>query len=72
MRDYTKIDAWRLAGDLTVAAHERTRTRTVAFPATNRNWPRENAKRAKREVLLAIYAIFRGQNPTLEIVATHA
>ncbi|MDO8542676.1 MAG: four helix bundle protein [Opitutaceae bacterium] len=28
MRDYTKIDAWRLADDLTVAIYERTR----AFP----------------------------------------
>lgn len=28
MRDYTKIDAWRLADDLTVAVYERTR----AFP----------------------------------------
>src|SRR5713226_1900678 len=28
MRDYTKIEAWRLADDLTVAVHERTR----AFP----------------------------------------
>ena len=28
MRDYTKIEAWRLADDLTVAIHERTR----AFP----------------------------------------
>ena len=26
MRDYTKIDAWRLADDLTVAIYERTRT----------------------------------------------
>ena len=28
MRDYTKIEAWRLADDLTVAVYERTR----AFP----------------------------------------
>ncbi len=26
MRDYTKIDAWRLADDLTVAVYERTRS----------------------------------------------
>jgi hypothetical protein len=26
MRDYTKIEAWRLADDLTVAAYERTRS----------------------------------------------
>jgi four helix bundle protein len=26
MRDYTKIDAWKLADDLTVAVYERTRT----------------------------------------------
>src|ERR1700757_3171996 len=26
MRDYTKIEAWRLADDLTVAVYERTRT----------------------------------------------
>lgn len=26
MRDYTKIDAWKLADDLTVAIYERTRT----------------------------------------------
>ncbi|PYL67152.1 MAG: four helix bundle protein, partial [Verrucomicrobia bacterium] len=25
MRDYTKIEAWRLADDLTVAVYERTR-----------------------------------------------
>jgi hypothetical protein len=26
MRDYTKIEAWRLADDLTVAIYERTRS----------------------------------------------
>ena len=26
MRDYTKIEAWRLADDLTVAVYERTRS----------------------------------------------
>ena len=26
MRDFTKIEAWRLADDLTVAVYERTRT----------------------------------------------
>ena len=26
MRDYIKIEAWRLAGDLTVAVYERTRS----------------------------------------------
>jgi hypothetical protein len=26
MRDYTKIEAWRLADDLTVASYERTRS----------------------------------------------
>ncbi len=26
MRDYTKIEAWKLADDLTVAVYERTRT----------------------------------------------
>jgi four helix bundle protein len=46
MRDYTKIDAWKLADDLTVAVYERTRT----FPHEERYGLTSQLRRASYSV----------------------
>jgi four helix bundle protein len=42
MRDYTKIDAWKLADDLTVAVYEKTK----AFPKDDLYGLTSQARRA--------------------------
>jgi four helix bundle protein len=46
MRDYTKIDAWRLADDLTVAVYERTRS-----------FPREEIYGLTSQLRRAVYSV---------------
>jgi four helix bundle protein len=46
MRDYTKIEAWRLADDLTVASYERTRS-----------FPREEIYRLTSQLRRAAYSV---------------
>src|SRR6266540_5283649 len=46
MRDYTKIDAWKLADDLTVALYERTR-----------NFPREELYGLTSQLRRAAYSV---------------